>query len=115
MILDPILPEIYTFLDFARHDVFTCRKKGLKSYTTHLGGEIAKEHPMPYNVYVTVREYLYRTPQAVNEVVNYINDELSKRNNNFASVEVTSSKVNIKKSFGRNKSYPQINVTVSWE
>ncbi len=115
MILDPILPEIYTFLDFARHDILTCRKKGLKSYTTHLGGEIAREHPMPYNVYVPVREYLDRTPQAIKETINYLNDELSKNSNNFTSVEVTSSKINVKKAFGRSRSYPQINVTVSWE
>lgn len=115
MILDPILPEIYTFIDFATHDIFTCKKRGEKSYQAHLGGELKDNHHMPYNVYVSVREYLARTPGAVDEVIKYLTDEFSKPNNNFSSVKVTSSSISVKKSFGRTQSYPQINVSLNWE
>ncbi|MGN0480410.1 MAG: hypothetical protein ACI4EV_02460 [Lachnospiraceae bacterium] len=115
MILDPILPEIYTFIDFATHDVFTCKKRGEKSYRTHLGGELKEDRHMPYNVYVYVREYLARTPEAVDEVVKYLTDEFSKPNNNFSSVKVTASSIAVKKSFGRTQNYPQIDVSLDWE
>lgn len=114
MLLDPILPEIYTFLDFARHDIQTCRKKGLTSYSTHLGGEIEKEHPMPYNVYVPVREFLQRTPGAVDATVQYLYDEFNKLGYGLSSVDITTSCVSIRKAFGRTANLPQINITVSW-
>lgn len=115
MILDPILPEIYTFIDFATHDIFTCKKKGQKSYQTYLAGECLEDHHMPYNVYVKVREYLAKNPDAVDEVVKYLTDEFTKPNNNFSSVKVSITTVTVKKSFGRTQNYPQINVAIDWQ
>lgn len=115
MILDPILPEIYTFIDFATHDIFTCKKRGQKSYKAYLGGEVKDDHHMPYNVYVTVREYLAKKPEAVDAVVEYLTNEFSKPNNNFSSVDISVSSVSVKKSFGRTRNYPQINVSVDWQ
>lgn len=114
MILDPILPEIYTFLDFTRHGVFTNKKKGLNTFSAHLGGDIPKEHPMPYNVYVPVREYLADNKRAIDAVIAYLNEEFQKASYNFSSVKIVPAKITIKKSLGRSHEYPQINVTLSW-
>ena len=114
MILDPILPEISTFIDFTKHGCFTSKKKGERSYTAHLGGNIPAEHPMPYNVYVPIREYLNDTPAAIEVLINYLETEFNKTNYDFREVHISSSTCSIKKSFGRSKDYPQIDVTLLW-
>ncbi len=114
MNLDPILPEIYTFIDFTKHGCFTAVKKGLHEYTTHLGGGIPEEHPMPYNVYVPVREFLYKNPEQIDELVKYLTDEFSSKNYKFTDVNVTAGKCIIKRRFHRSREYPQINVKLSW-
>lgn len=114
MILDPILPEIYTFIDFTKHGCFSSKKRGENSYSTHLGGDIPTEHPMPYNVYVPIRKFLSEEPDAIEVIIKYLEDEFKKPNYDFKNIDITSSKCSIKKSLGRSKNYPQINVTLTW-
>lgn len=114
MILDPILPEIYTFIDFAKHGCFSEKKIGNNTYTAHLGGDVPKIHPMPYNVYSRIREYLFEKPEAVEATVAYLENEFKKGTYDFKSISVTSSTCIIKKSFGRSREFPQIDVTLSW-
>lgn len=114
MILDPILPEIYTFLDFTTHGCFTNKKKGLNSYSTHLAGDIPTEHPMPYNVYVPIREFLLNNKEAQEAIINYLTEEFEKPKYDFKNFKITASTCSIHRSFGRSKSYPQINVELEW-
>lgn len=114
MILDPILPEIYTYIDFTKHGCFTAKKKGESSYTAHLGGDVPADHPMPYNVYSKIREHLESKPDAIEVIIEYLEAEFTKPSYNFKSVSVTSSICHIKKSFGRSKDFPQIDVTLTW-
>lgn len=114
MILDPILPEIYTFIDFTKHGCFTAKKKSQNTYSAHLGGDVPKDHPMPYNVYVRIREFLELKPESIEVIINYLEEEFNKPSYNFKSVTVTPSKCSIKKSFGRSKDFPQIDVTLTW-
>lgn len=114
MILDPILPEIATFIDFTTHNCYSAKKKGYNSYSTHLAGDIPKEHPMPYNVYVILREYLEQHSDAVDELVKYLKAEFEGNKYDFTSVKVDTSIFSHKKSFGRTKEYPQIDVTLEW-
>lgn len=114
MILDPILPEISTFIDFTTHGCFTAKKKGMHSYSTHLAGEIPTEHPMPYNVYVPIREFLQNNPDAKDAVIKFLDDEFHKEKYDFININIEATVYCIKKSFGRNKNYPQIDVTLEW-
>lgn len=114
MILDPILPEIYTFIDFSKHGCFTAKKKSHNTYSAHLGGDVPTDHPMPYNVYVRIREFLETRPDAIEVTINYLEEEFKKPSYSFKSVEITSSKCSVKRSFGRSKEYPQIDVLFTW-
>lgn len=114
MILDPILPEIYTFIDFAKHGCFTAKKRGQNSFSAHLGGDIPAEHPMPYNVYIPIREFLTDQPDAIEILIKYLETEFHKANYDFKDINIASSTCSIKKSFGRKKNYPQIDVTLTW-
>jgi hypothetical protein len=114
MRLDAILPEVYTFIDFTNHGCFTARKKQQHEYITHLAGDIPSEHPMPYNVYVPVREFLQKNPDQIDELVKYLEDEFKKQSYEFKKVEVTAGKCSIKRRFHRTKEFPQINVRLEW-
>lgn len=114
MRMDAILPEVYTFIDFTTHGVFTARKKKEHEYSTHLGGNIPDEHPMPYNVYVPVREFLSKYPDQIEELIKYLETEFNKPSYEFEKVEITSSKCPVKRKFHRTKEYPQINVKLQW-
>ena len=65
MKLESILPEIYTFIDFAKHEYYKAQRRGEHSYSAHLGGFIPDDHPMPYNVYIPIREYLKKNAVCV--------------------------------------------------
>ena len=114
MILDPILPEIYTFIDFTKHTCFIAKKHGNSSISTHLAGDIPKEHPMPYNVYVPIREFLLADPKATDALIEYLENEFKRNTYDFTKITVKSSTCHIKKSFGRSKEYPQIDVKLEW-
>lgn len=114
MILDPILPEISTFIDFTTHGCFTAKKKGYQSYTTHLAGEIPAEHPMPYNVYVPIREFLHNNQAAQDALIQYLDEEFHKDKYDFKRVKIETSVYSHRKTFGRSKNYPQIDVTLEW-
>lgn len=114
MRLDAILPEVYTFIDFTKHGCFTASKKGEREYITHLAGDIPAEHPMPYNVYVPIREFLYRNPDQIDVLIKYLEEEFSKKTYEFKNVEITAGKCSIKRKFHRTKEYPQINVKLEW-
>ena len=114
MILDPILPEIYTFIDFTKHGCFIAKKNGENAFSSHLGGDIPDKHPMPYNVYVPIREFLTDEPAAIEVIIKYLETEFNKSNYDFKDINITSSTCSIKKSLGRTKNYPQIDVTLSW-
>ncbi len=113
MTIDKILPEIYSFFDFTRHGCITARKKGLNSYTTHIGGEIPDSHPLPYNVYNLVSEHLTKYPDDVAVLVSMIEEELQKPVYEAASYEITPTSYIFKKSkLSRKRSLPQVNVSI---
>lgn len=114
MILDTILPEVYTFIDFTKHDCFTAKKKGEHSLKTHLAGLIPEEHPLPYNVYVPVREFLEKNPEQVEILIDYLTEEFNSKNYDFKNVKITVSKCTVKRRFHRKKEYPQIDVFLEW-
>lgn len=114
MYFDAILPEIYTFIEFTIHGYITANKKGEHEYLTHLAGDIPAEHPMPYNVYVLVREFLAKNNDQIEDVVEFLKDEFSQKKYDFKKVEVSAGKCTIKQKFRRSKEYPQINVKLQW-
>lgn len=116
MSINAILPEVYTFLDFTRHALRTARKKGQNSYSAHLAGEVPEItlYSMPYNVYVPIREYLYDNKGATEELIEWLENELMKPDYALKKVTIKESKVSVKRSFGRVRSYPQIDVTMEW-
>lgn len=114
MRLDEILPEIYTFIDFTKHGINTAHRKGGKEFITHLAGEIPSEHPMPYNVYVPIREFLAKNPDQVEVLIHYLEDEFKGKSYSFKKIEITESKCSVKRKFHRTKEYPQIDVKLYW-
>ncbi|MCR5215663.1 MAG: hypothetical protein K6C69_01880 [Lachnospiraceae bacterium] len=108
-----ILPEIYTFIDFTTHEYYKASRKGEHTYTTHLGGEMPENHPMPYNVYVVVREYLRKHPQEVSNVISILRSELGKTGYSFSNILIEEATYVEKKGLFK-KQYPQINVTLEW-
>ncbi|MGN0160180.1 MAG: hypothetical protein ACI4AQ_02195 [Lachnospiraceae bacterium] len=113
MRLEAILPEIYTFIDFTTHEYYKAKRKGEHSFSTHLGGEMPEEHPMPYNVYIPVRDYLKRNPEEIDEVIDYLSEEFNKKEYSFKSVSVTENEYIERKGIFK-KCYPQIDVTLEW-
>jgi len=113
MKLEAILPEIYTFIDFAKHEYYKADRRGEHIYSAHLGGGIPKDHAMPYNVYIPVREYLKHNPEEIDNVVDYLYDEFSKKSYSFKNVTVTEN-VYVERKGLFKKEYPQIDVTLEW-
>lgn len=113
MKLDAILPEVYTFIELLNHEYHKARRRGEHSLTTHLAGGIPDERPMPYNVYIPIRDYLKRNPDEIDELINYLYDELSKKENSFKNVTVSESSYYEKKGLFK-KEYPQIDVSIEW-
>lgn len=114
MIIDEIKPEIYTFIDYTKHGYEMSKRKGLHALSSHLGGEIPKEHPMPYNVYVKVRKFLLKNPKAVDAVKEYLKEELEHPSNGFKKVSIELEHYIERKNIFKKINYPQINVTVEW-
>ncbi|MBE5965058.1 MAG: hypothetical protein IKL73_00085 [Lachnospiraceae bacterium] len=113
MSINRILPEIYSFFDFTRHGCITSRKKGIYTYTTHIGGEIPELHPLPYNVYTVVSEHLQKYPQDIEVLISLIEEELQKPVYEVESFEITPTTYTYKKSkLSRKQHLPQINVTI---
>lgn len=113
MKLEAILPEVYTFVDFVQHEYYKAERKGEHSYSTHLAGGIPKEHPMPYNVYIPIREYLKKNPEEIDELLDFLTEEFNSKKYPFTSVSVNKS-THIEKKGLFKKKYPQINVTLEW-
>lgn len=113
MKLDAILPEIYTFIDFAKHEYYKAMRRGEHTYSAHLGGYIPDERPMPYNVYIPIREYLKRNPDEINDVIDYLYSEFSKKEYSFTNVSITEDSYIEKKGLFK-KEFPQINVELEW-
>lgn len=113
MKLEAILPEIYTFIEFVTHEYYKAQRRGEHSYSAHLGGGIPDERPMPYNVYIPIREYLKRNPDEIEDVVNYLYDEFNKKEYSFKNVSVCENTYVEKKGLFK-KEYPQVDVTLEW-
>lgn len=113
MKLEAIIAEIYTFVDFTKHEYYKAQRKGETSYSTHFAGGIPDDHAMPYNVYIPVREYLKKNPEEIDDVIDYLYNEFRKKDYNFKNVSVTESTYVDKRSFFKKK-YPQIDVTLEW-
>lgn len=113
MILEAILPEVYTFVDFAQHEFYKAERRGEHIYTTHLGGYIPEEHPMPYNVYIPIRDYLKKNPEDIQELIDYLYAEFRSKKYHFTNVTISESTYVEKKGLFKKK-YPQIDVTLEW-
>lgn len=113
MKLDAILPEVYTFIDLLKHEYHKAARRGEYSYTTHLAGGIPEDHPMPYNVYIPIRDFLKKNPDEIDNLISYLYDELSRKEYSFKNVMVSESS-HYEKKFIFKKEYPQIDVTVEW-
>ncbi len=113
MKLEAILPEIYTFIDFAKHEYYKADRRGEHTFSAHLGGGIPKEHPMPYNVYIPIRDYLKRNPEEIEDVIDYLYEEFHKKEYPFKNVIVSENSYIEKKGLFK-KEYPQIDVTLEW-
>lgn len=113
MRLEAILPEIYTFIDFTKHEYYKAQRRGEHTYTTHLAGGIPEDHPMPYNVYIPVRDYLKRNPEDIEDVIDYLSEEFKKKDYAFKNVEVKETEYVERKGIFK-KRYPQIDVTLEW-
>lgn len=113
MKLEAILPEIYTFIDFTTHEYYKAQRRGEHSFSTHLGGGIPQDHPMPYNVYIPVRDYLKRNPEEIEDVIRYLTEEFSKKEYSFKNINVTENEYTERKGLFK-KSYPQIDVSLEW-
>lgn len=113
MRLEAILPEIYTFIDFAKHEYYKADRRGIRSVSTHLAGGIPDEHAMPYNVYIPVRNYLRKNPKDIDDVIDYLKEEFSKKTYCFKNVTVEENVYEERKGLFR-REYPQIDVTLEW-
>lgn len=113
MKLEAILPEIYTFIDFTTHEYYKALRKGEHTLSTHLGGGIPEEKPMPYNVYIPVREYLKKNPDEIDELIDYLYAEFRKKEYSFKNVEIIEN-FHVEKKGLFKKEYPQIDVTLEW-
>ena len=113
MKLEAILPEIYTVIDFAKHEYYKAQRRGEHIYTSHLGGGIPDNHPMPYNVYIPVRDYLKKNPEEIDNIIDYLYDEFNKKEYSFKNVSVSESTYTERKGLFK-KEYPQIDVTLEW-
>lgn len=115
MTLEGILPEIYTFLDFTNHECRMAKKKGLTGYSTHIGGEIPAEHPMPYNVYLPVSEYLKKHPEEIDSLIDFLNEELTKPLFNYKKVTFNKASFTFKKSFlSKKQVLPYVTVDIKF-
>ena len=114
MIIDEIKPEIYTFIDFTKHGYEMGKRRGLHSLSSHLGGEIPQDHPLPYYVYSKVRDFLIKNPKAIDEIKECIREELEHPSNGFKKVDIEVGHYIEKKGLFKKIDYPQINVTVEW-
>lgn len=113
MLLEAILPEIYTFIDFTSHECRMARKKGLNRVTTHIGGEVPSEHPMPYNVYLPVSEYLKKNPADIDNLINYLKEEFAKSKYDYRKVNFSKGTFTYKKgTFSKKIELPYVNVTI---
>lgn len=116
MSLTPIQPEIYTFLDFT----YRCcdlikRRSDNHTFSAQIGGEVPEKNPMPYNVYIVIRDYLAAHPDSIEELVQYLEQELNHPKHEFKKVILKPSRYTKKEGFfRRQKEYAQIDVTVSW-
>lgn len=116
MSLTPIQPEIYTFLDFTyRSCDLIKRRGGGNTFTAQIGGEVPALNPMPYNVYIVIRDYLAANPDCIDELVQYLERELNHPKHEFKKVVLKPSRYTKKERlFRRPKEYAQIDVTISW-
>ncbi len=113
MVLEAILPEIYTFIDFATHECQMARKKGIDKVTTHIGGEIPEIHPMPYNVYFPVSEYLKKNPADIDTLIEFLGEEFKKEKYDYKKITFLKSTYTYKKgAFGKKQELPFVNVTI---
>lgn len=113
MVLEAILPEIYTFLDFTHHECRMARKKGLTKYSTHIGGEVPSEHPMPYNVYLPVSEYLKKHPADIDVLISYLTEEFEKPLYDYKKVTFSKSTYSYKKNaLSKKVELPYVNVNI---
>jgi hypothetical protein len=113
MKLEAIIAEVYTFVDFTKHEYYKAQRRGENSYTTHLAGVMPEGHPMPYNVYIPVRKYLKKNPEEIDDVIDYLYDEFNKKDYNFKNISVTESVYVDNKGLFKKK-WPQIDVTLEW-
>ena len=111
MVLEAILPEVYTFIDFASHECEFARRKGINTVKTHIGGEIPEIHPMPYNVYLPVSEYLKKNPSEVDTLIKFLDQEFKKSKYGYKKVEFKKETYTYKKNtFGKKTDLPYIDV-----
>ena len=115
MVLEAILPEIYTFIDFASHECEFARRKGINKVTTHIGGEIPEIHPMPYNVYLPVSEYLKKNPSEIDKLIAFLDDEFKKSKYGYKKVLFNKSTYTYKKgTFAKKQELPYVDVTIEF-
>jgi len=113
MSLDSILPEIYTFLDFTNHECRMAKRKNINKVTTHIGGLVPSVHPMPYNVYLPVSEFLKKNPKAIDSLVNYLREEFSNSKYDYKQVDISKSTCQYKKNtFSKKVDLPYVIVNI---